>query len=537
MRALHWVRIRQEERQLSYWLSIVAYEQHDRSLGNHIYLLYLIIFFSVWLFVMLTFFASGGSMLLRLLSPSDPVRGANFLELLLLAIWSIVAFWISMRRSPVVFSEQDEVLICQMPVNRRHVTLRWMLMPWLKSAVPFWLIAIAIGFSVAETTMTGVIGGNRILEYAEYGLRAWMVIVPIHLAIFSLQWAVGIVRLQKDHERDWLFWLVIPGTIIFYSLVLFFTYNANLLALPYLVNIVKTLIYPLRAGFMSDSISISLISGAIFALAALGILIWSSGTFNLSRAAQETREVDKIETALRYGFRSYAKQLQDQRRLGVKHAPSKIPTVAGASVFIWKDVLQTQRSFCLSSLFIWFRLFVLMLSFAFLPDLGIRALVIGYWVILLGQVSVVRIRSDLLRWPIIRQLPISHKKFLLFDLAPAYLLSVLISIVGLVISSGIFKKPLNNLIILLPGIAASVAGLAAFDIIRRARSNLLIAESVPEVGAGGIILGLGTAAVPLLISNFVPGIVGLILSTLLSLGLGVLACNLAVHFFHKIDTS
>lgn len=537
MRAVHWVRTRQEERELSYWLSIVSYKLRDRSLNNRIYLLYLIIFFSVWIFTMLTFFASGGSVFLRLLDPVDPIRAALFLEILLLGVWSVIVFWQSLRRSPVVFSEQDEVLICQTPVNRRHVTLRWMLMPWLKSALLFGLVAIVLGFLVAETTMPGVMGGSRILEYAGYGLRAWLVIIPIHLAIFSLQWVLGIVRLQKDRERRWLPWLVIPGTIIFFSLLLFFIFNANPSSLLHWGNIVKAFTYPLQAGFGTADISFSLLSGGLFALAALGIMVWSSGTFSLSRAAQETREDDVLEAAHRYGFTSYARQLQDQRRLGVKHAPSGLPTFSGAGILIWKDVLQSQRSFRLSSLFIWFRIFLLMLGFSLLPNLGSGALVIGYWVIQIGQIAVIRLRSDLSRWSLIRQLPISHVKFLLFDLVPAYLLSILISVAGLVMGSAIFKTPIDDLAILLPGIAASVAGMATFDVIRRARSNLLITGSVPEVSAGGIILGLVTAAVPLLISNFAPGIIGLVLSTLSSLGLGVLAFNLAARSYRIIDAS
>lgn len=537
MRAVHWLRTRQEERELSYWLSFVAYEQHDRSLNNRIYLLYLILFFSVWLFAMLTFLASGGSLFLRLLNPVDPIRAALFLEILLLGIWSIFVFWQSLKRSPVVFSEQDEVLLCQTPVERRNVTLRWILMPWLKSALPFWLAAIILGFSVAETTMPGVMGADRLLEYAGYGLRAWLVLIPIHMAIFSLQWGIGIVRLQKDYERRWLAWLVIPAMIIFFSLVLIFTFNTNPSSLPHWGNVVKVVTYPLQVGFLPGNISLSLLSSGLFALVALGIMVWSSGSFSLSRAAQETREVDVLEMAHRYGFSSYAKQLQDQRRLGVKHAPSGLPTFAGAGILIWKDALQSQRSFHLPSLFIWFRIFLLMLGFCFLPDWGSRALVIGYWVIQIGQVSVIRIRSDLSRWSLVRQLPISYKKFLLLDLVPAYLLSVLISLAGLVVGSAILNTSIYALAIVLPGITASVAGMASFDVIRRSRSNLLIAGSAPEVGAGGILLGLITAAVPLLIGIFASGIIGLVLSTLASLGMGVLAFNLAAHSYHDIDAS
>lgn len=537
MRAVHWLRSHQEERELAYWLSWVAYEQSDRSFINRIYLLYLIIYLGALLFASLIFFASGGAFVLRWLNPVDPIRSALFLEVLLLGVWSVFAFWLSFRRSPIVFSEQDEVLICQTPVNRRHLTLRWILMPWLKSGVVFWLTAIVLGFSVAEITMPGAMSAGRIFEYAGYGLRSWAVILPIQLGLFALQWVVGILRLQKDVERRWLAWLVIPGTIAFFWLLLSSIFSAASASSILWHNIVTSLTSPLYAGFSSGNIGHSLLSGGLFALVVLGIMVWISGSFSLTRAAQETREVEILETAQRYGFSAYATQIQDQRRLGVRRAPSKLPELAGAGVLIWKDILQSQRALRLSSLFIWLRIFLLMLGFALLPDLGSRALVMGYWVIQIGQVSVVRIRSDLSRWSLVRQLPIPPRKILLFDLVPVYLLSLLISLTGLFIGSAIFKTSVFYLAIILPGIAASVAGMAAFDVTRRARSNLLIAGSAPDVGAGGILLGLAVAAVPMLTTTLLPGSIGLILSFLLSLGLGVLAFNLAVRSFRAIGDS
>ncbi|MCE5208352.1 MAG: hypothetical protein LLG42_08580, partial [Chloroflexi bacterium] len=249
MHAVHWLRTRQEEREFAYWLSLVAYEHRDHSLANRIYLLYLIIFFGIWIFVTLTFFASGGAVFLRLLNPIDPIRAAIFLEVLLMGVWSVFTFWQSLRRSPVVFSEQDAMLICQMPVNRRHVTIRWFLMPWLKSAVLFWLVAITLGFSVAEITLPGVMDASRILEYAAYGIRACIAITPIHLALFSLQWVMGIVRLQKNLERNGLAWLVIPATIVVFSFLLVSTLDLNI---PFLVPwnaIAKVFLIPLQAGF------------------------------------------------------------------------------------------------------------------------------------------------------------------------------------------------------------------------------------------------------------------------------------------------
>jgi len=201
MRAVDWVRSRQEERELDYWLSFVAYEKQDRSIINRLYLIYLVLFFSLWLFAMLTFFASGGAAVLQLLSPTDTSHAAVTIEVALLGAWNVYALWQACVRSPVVFTEADQALICQTPLNRRFVTIRWLLMPWSKSAIVFWIAAIIIGFSVAEISIPGVIGADHILEYARYGLRPWSVMLPIQLGLFIFQWVIGIYRLQKYKSR------------------------------------------------------------------------------------------------------------------------------------------------------------------------------------------------------------------------------------------------------------------------------------------------------------------------------------------------
>lgn len=537
MRAIHWVRSRQEERELAWWLSLAAYDMRDRSLNNRIYLLYLILFFTVWTFITLTLFASGGAIVLHLINPTDPVRAAAFLEVLLMGVWSVYSFWQSFKRSPIVFSEQDGFLIGQTPVSRRHVAIRWFLMPWLKSAVPFWLAAITLGFSVAETNMAGAINESRILEYAVYGLRAWLAILPVHLALYSLHWSVGISRLQKDFERRWLAWLVIPASVLFFSFLLIFTFDIAGSSLVPWINIAEAVVYPLRAGFAHSQISDWLFPGGIFALFALGLMVWRSSTFSLSRAAEETRETELVQSAIQYGFSSYAEQLQTQQRLGVKRAPSKLPSAAGAGILIWKDILQSQRSFRLSAIFVWLGMLMVTVFFSFLPDIGSRALAVAFLIIQIEQVSVIRLRDDLSRWSLVRQLPISPKKFLKFELSSAYLLSVLICVIGLVIGSIIFRTSIDGLAVLIPGIAAGAAGMAAFDVLRRSRSDLLNDGTAPALSAGGIILGLIIAAVPLLIDALIPGGVGLGMAALLSLGLGFMAFNLAARSFRNLGGS
>ena len=111
--SVNWLRSRQEISELNFWLSIVSYDPNDESLNNRIYLVYLVLFFSVWIFVTLTFFASGSAMLLSLLNAQDPGKAAVLIIGIVLAIWNLVRLYNALRRSPVEFSEEDSYLLCQ----------------------------------------------------------------------------------------------------------------------------------------------------------------------------------------------------------------------------------------------------------------------------------------------------------------------------------------------------------------------------------------------------------------------------------------
>lgn len=533
MNAVHWLRTRIEEREFVYWLSILSYDPDDHSFGNRLYLFYIILFFSVWLFVMLTFFAQGGATILGAINVNDPVRAATFLEILVLGLWNLFAVWQAMKRSPIVFSEQDATLICQMPINRRQVVMRWFFLPWLKSAIPFWLLSIVIGFSVAETTMAGSLGVDSISTYATYGLRAWITIIPVHLALFSLQWVLGIFRLKKEIEFRWLRWLVM--IFVSLSLFLFLSIESDLFFDP-LVPLGLNLTSPIRAGFGEGNLVLSLGVNGFFAIISLGILFWISDSISLARAAQETQEEEILNQASRFGFTSYVSELKVQHRLGVSHVPSRLPKfVVGGWILIWKDLIQSRRSWNMSSFFDWITTFSIVVGFPFIPDIGNRVFAMIFWSIRLGTMAVKRLRSDLSCWQIIRQLPISCDRFLFLELSPSFFLTMIISTVGLIFNALVMKSVEFGFALLFPGIIAGVIGTAAFDVIRRARSDYLLNGSVPEISSGGYLLGSLIAAVPIILYTVFSGVSRLIFPFFASLTFGYFAFKIAVRSYRNID--
>ena len=534
MNAVNWLRSRQEERELAYWLSIVAYVQQDRSISNRLYLIYLFIFFSIWIFVTLTFFATGGAALLRMINPADPASAAALLEIIVLGAWFLYSLWQSQKHSPVLFSEEDALLVCQTPVSRRQVTLRWFLMSWFKSAVSFWLAAVTLGFSVAEISLPGGGGATAIPQYAGFGLRAWLALLPVHTALYALQWAAGVFRLQQDRERRWLAWVVIPPALAFITILLIGLLDAGNPLPSFIAAIFHILLYPTKAGFEVGSLPAAALPAWAAALAAFGILAWAAGNFSLSRASQETGELEKVNSALRYGFGSYAEALKTRKRLGMGRKPFRLPARPGPAALLWKDVLQSLRPLRFVGLLDWLILFSLGLAIPLLPDFGSKAIATGVWMIRVGKLSVIRLRSDLACWPLARQLPVSPYNFVGYETGLAYLLVIILGLAGLVIGSNLAGAPLDRLAGLVPGIAAGMAGMAAFDVIKSASSNLLTGGSIPDVGARGVILGLILALIPVLINQFVPTAAGWLAAVLISLVLGAASLYLAGSTYRKI---
>lgn len=539
MRAIHWVRSKQEIYELTYLLSFAAYNPQDRSLTNRLYLVYLFIFFSIWTFIVLVFFASGGAFLLQLLNPIDPTSAAIFVEILVLMVWSLVTYWLALKRSPVVFSEEDAFLICQMPLNPRLIILRWLPMPWLNSAIPFWFLAVTLGFSLAEITLApGAMTTNRFLTYGWSGLQAWLVMMPLHLMFYVLIWAVGIWMMKKKRQWLWLS-LALLAALIFIMLSLLAIGFSFSMTLPTLVHtVIQTLIYPLRAGFIQGLLKLALASAWAASGVSFLILFLAGAGFSTNRAAQETHELHTLKMLLRYGKTFVARELRIKKRLGVTRRSVWLPDWAGASALIWKDVvLQTLRTFGWGEFFNLAFIFIAMTSIAYLPNLGNRILLIAVWSIQTGKATVVRLRNDLAHWSVMRQLPLAHQKLILFDLTAACIFVLVVSLTSFGVAAVATATPFLSIALFLPGMIAAVAGGTAFDVIRRSRSSMLLSGNSPEVGALGIILGVLCAEIPVLLHSMVPGLPGIGLAFLSSVLLGVGTLMLAISTYRYIDIS
>lgn len=535
MKAVHWLRSRQEEREISYWLALVSYERSDHSFNNRIYLLYLIVFFTVWIFVTLTFFASGGAIFLEMVNLASPEKAVILIELIVLGGWSLYSIYQGLRRSPVSFSEEDGILVSQTPIPRSQIVLRWLFMPWLKNAVVFWIVAVILGFSLAEVILPGAMSSGRIIEYLGFGIRAWLAILPIHLLLFVFHWVVGVARLSVNLRRNEVIWIVLPILLFLYGSLIVLHAGICSPTIPLINSTIDILIAPFMNGFTPVFNWLLWLSVWILVIFSLMCLHQLSVRFSLNRAVQETSKNELIKTAMQYGFTEVAESEKTQRRLGVERKPSQIPAKPGARMLLWKDLVQSSRTFGVGKLFGWLQIFLLFLVIPILPDYGSRGIVLIYWIFQLGQIAVKRIRNDLALWPLIRQLPIKASHLLVYDLAGSYLLAVAVSMSGYLIGTVFSDVAIAGFVLLIPGLIAAVYFMAVFDVIRRSKSALLLNGTVPELSAGGILLGIVFAGIPLVLFTIISNLWGMGLSLFISIGAAFLAFTMAEYAYRNID--
>ncbi len=181
MRAVWMVLSHRLTAQFAFLLVIAGYNpRKDRSLNDRLYLVYVIIFFSIWIFMVLTLFADWAVKILTVISPLDIRTPAVIFLLAILLLWNAYQLWQAARTSPFVFTEEDGALLCSTPVSRRAVAIQWFFHKWIMEVLPFAGIAVVLGFAQVEWQFQGDLGILDLPIYAGAGLRA----------MFSMLWRI-----------------------------------------------------------------------------------------------------------------------------------------------------------------------------------------------------------------------------------------------------------------------------------------------------------------------------------------------------------
>jgi hypothetical protein len=536
MRAIHWIRSRQESEELAYWTSFVNFDPKDRSFNSKIYLVYLLVFFSLWWFIVMIWFADAGAMLMTAIYPASPVSLAVALVLVVLLVWFVISMIQSLKRSPVEFSGEDAYLVCQMPLNPQKLVLRWMAMPWFKSLVLFLLLAIVLGFSLARTGLAeSGMTGQDLGGYFRLGFRAVLVIVPLHLALYALNWALGVWYMGRQRKIGALL-PILALCLVILAVIVFGVANAFNAELP---GVFQSL------GFlMSNGLRIGLCEGSLggvlayswgATLVSLAALYLAARSFSPSHAARETRARVLLRNLRRYGLGERAQEKKVQQRLGLDRRAAWLPAWPGEIALVWKDILQSWRTITLGKFFILFGFFVTAVGLAFLPALSGRMFLILTWTLQASSFLTGRLRQDLAHWAILRQLPVRHQRWIVADIALSGGLLLLASLAGLAVGgAAVGQFPLAEAL-MLPGMVAAVAGVSAFVVFRNAKVDLLLSGQVPSVNEFGVLGGAVAAAVPIVIKGTMAGPVGSLVAVLASLLVGFYTINMAINGYRTIE--
>ena len=494
MKPVWMVRSRQIAEKLSFWLTLIGYDPHDHSLSHRIYLIYAAVFMSLWAFAVLSLAASATVGMLTVLGIGSVNQAAAQISLLIFVIWSAYQLWQVSRRSPFVFSEEDAYLICQTPVKRNIVAISWFVGDWFTQALPFWALGIIFGFALIESQLAGKFVFADFFLYVTSGLRAWSVFFFLQLGLLALLWALGALRLQGNREWRWLPRLALMGILLIVGSLVWS------IKVPELIKLWQAVLwplnYPLQAAFSIHPWINGMLAALGIAIVGLVALAIASENLNLSRAAQESTQREKLQTAQRYGMVDLAREIKQRDRLGIGRDPTRLPARSGPWVLPWKDILQSRHQIGLGGIWSWLSLLGISVGVLLAPDASSRLLIFFFWLINVGQRTTSRLRADLTIWWILRSLPFRAERLLLGELAIPWALTVGIGWLAILVGGDVLGAAALSAALLLPPVCMILSLISAYDVLRQSNTGMLLNGNVPDISWLAILGGMLCLAIP-----------------------------------------
>jgi hypothetical protein len=494
MKAVWLVRVRELAGRMRFWIAIVGYDPRKRSLSQSIYLIYVAIFFSLWGFAVLALLANLGAGMLTLVNGATPSETSTMIVAIVLFGDAVLQGYKAGRRSPFIFSETDAELICQTPLDRKQVALAWFLGDWLPDGLVFGALAVILRFASLQLVEPGGVVWAHLPGYLLAGLQVASIILPLHMALMAIDYALGAWRLRGDRDNPWLRWIPVGAGVVLITLAIVNTRGIQIILWP--------LLFPLSVGFGEGYWLVGFTFAVLLVMTGLLVLYQASPRLNLSRAAQESRFRWAFQQISWLGDSRLRGEMITRQKLGVSHQSSRIQGRAGVWVLIWKDWVATVRTMNFGTVMGWLGIFVVFTGVLLVPDWGARMWAFAIWSLLVGQRCTKRLRADLRVWTITRQLPFSWRKTLVAELATPVVGAALVSWLAMGVSTWLGFTPQTSLILLAPAPILCITLTAAFDILRNCRSSELLVGHVADLGAGGLISGIILAAIPMVMVSW-----------------------------------
>jgi hypothetical protein len=381
-------------------------------------------------------------------------------------------------------------------------------------------VAVVLGYALMEAATPVELTAADLPRYLLAGLRMLSIGIPLHLAADGLAWAVGVWRLQFNHDR--------PGLRYVAPLLALLLLAGWSLLGPRLVSALWPLSFALRAGLSLVPLASGLMVAWLLAAAGL-LLLWQAlPGFSLARAAQETRVQVALQAAAQMRDQNAYQEIAQRRRLGTGQAPARFLFRKGVGVLISRNIIQGARTFQISALMTWMGLGALPVAMALISDWGVQLWAALAWVLLLGQKVEQVLRAALSRWWLLRGLPFRSESVLLAELALPVGAGWLAVLVGLLVTVLVPElSPAAWIMWLAFPAALGVAFAAAADVLRQVKSSQVLAGFAPGVSLLGLLLAMLAIGLPAGLYWLVTSSWGIAVPT--GLGLMVIA-SLAIDY-------
>lgn len=501
MNAAHFLRSRQERQELRYWLSIVSFDIDDRSFVNRAYLFYLFAFFSVWFLAVLVFFASGAIKLFALAGMSDIARLTIGMEAALLAIWLLIGLFQALRASPLILSETDALILCQTPLARAGVILRWFVMPWIKSYVPFGFLFILVGFILAETAGFSSLG--NLITYILFGVRNALLLLPLHMALLAVIWTVGLVPFRRPHSLLWLKAILTAVLVAIALLAVLLFFSSPLLPAPVVQWAERLPGIWLTWLAASPSVAFSLLMIAV-PVAALSLLCLVSRRVNLSHLAETTVVTELIQSLQRFGFSSSADDEVLKGRLSGKQATRLGPPAAGWQALAWLNKSRVKRRFSVKSLQPWLMILIFSFSLALIPLTLASLFVLLFFIQHIAQIATNSLTQNMNVWSLLRQLPFTPAEIIRGHLLPLLAPLLAVEAVGFLLGSLFTPRVMLAQIVFLLVLSIMIMMLAIWDCFSNSRALDLYSDSPARSGYRTLLIALALCGLYMLLAPAQP---------------------------------
>jgi hypothetical protein len=490
MKAVWFVRSKELAGRLRFWTAMVGYDPRDRSLNQNIYLMYVVIFFSIWGFAMLALLADQAAILLT------SIRGLTASTISIIAMMAMIILefitvgYRAGKSSPFIFSAADAELVCQTPVNRGQVALAWYFGEWIGSGLIFVALGVIFRYASLEIIEQKQVAWMDLPRYILAGIQVTSIVLPLFMMVMAICYALGALRLRGEQDIPWLRWIPIMIAMI---LILVGLVNRSVVS-----ALLWIFLYPIKAGFGE----VFWLGGFSLALTlpGLGLLaLYASGLrLNLSRAAQESRFRWAEQQVRWLGGTSVRGDMVRREKLGIGHEPIRFPGRAGAWALLWKDWVASVRSIQFIEVLSWLGIFGLVLGMIWAANWGTQALIFLLGCELIGQRCTERLRSDLRVWTITRQLAVRSDTALAAEICSPVSLATLLAWLAMLAGHWLGRSVHISFFFQAPLLVLCITLATSYDILRHSQSSDLLAGYVAEPGAGGLIVSLVLGAIPLI---------------------------------------